>query len=321
MATNTINQIIRFFIRFVLILFILLICDRGIGTILKIFYFHQEFGERFETTYVIDSTLADILIFGSSRANHSYVPEVFEKRLPYTCYNAGRAGCFILYNYAIFKTITLRYNPKLIIFDITPSDLGYSPVAYERLSLLLPYYQQHPEIRPIISLRGPLEKIKKISAIYPFNSFILQIAVGNLDLKGRPVNSKGYIPHFGIMENTEIDTLKFSSYNLDENLIIALKDIISTCQQKNIDLVFVDSPIWRIVQDNFYKTILSELCYKNGILYLDMSNDPTFINNPKYFLDVRHLNDEGAKIFSNMVIDKIYTTNKISSGFYHLFTE
>ena len=105
MANSSFKQIIRFFLKFLLIVALILICDQGIGTILKFFYFRQESGDGYRTTYAIDSTIADILIFGSSRANHSYVPEIFEDKLHYTFYNTGRDGNFILYNYAIFKAI------------------------------------------------------------------------------------------------------------------------------------------------------------------------------------------------------------------------
>jgi hypothetical protein len=45
------------------------------------------------------------------------------------------------------------------------------------------------------------------------------------------------------------------------------------------------------------------------VQFLDFSNDSTFINNPKLFADVGHLNDGGARIFSNELIDKINSLN------------
>ena len=105
MERSSLNQIGRFFLKLMWVLSLIFLFDRGIGMILKHFYFRQGFGERSRTTYVIDSTSAEIIILGSSRANHSYVPEIFESRLSYSCYNAGRDGNFILYNYAIFNAI------------------------------------------------------------------------------------------------------------------------------------------------------------------------------------------------------------------------
>ena len=183
MASSTIKQIIKFTSILLLFLFVTLLCDRGIGAIMKLLYFRQESGDGYLLTYTIDSTTADIIVLGSSRAKHSYVPEIFESNLNLTCFNAGRDGTeHVLISYAQFKAVTARYNPTIVIFDIRPEDLGYRAKEYDLLSPLLPYYYIHSEIKEIIDVRGPFEKIKHISAIYPYNSLIFQVIMGNLDL-------------------------------------------------------------------------------------------------------------------------------------------
>jgi hypothetical protein len=304
------KEIFRLFSKLIIIALIVIVCDRGIGKVLNLYYFRLEKGLYGQITYCIDSTTADILILGSSRANHSYVPDVIEEKSGQTCYNAGRDGNYILYNYAVFKAITKRYNPKMIILDISPDELGYSVTEYDRLSLLLPYYQTHPEIREILNLRGPLEKIKRISHIYYYNSLILQIARGNLGNHSvKEADMKGYLPLFKKMKYGTIDTLTHRINSIDENKIRALEDIISTCKQKNINLVFVYSPIWSIIQNSSANQRINDMCSENGIRYLNLSNLPWFIDKPEYFADLSHLNDEGARIFSAMLVNKIWQTN------------
>jgi hypothetical protein len=306
MGLSSSNKMARFFIRLISILSLIIIFDQGIGLILKHYYFRQNRGDESEMTYIVDSTTADILILGSSRARHHYVPDIFEGRLHNTCYNAGKDGSYVLYSCAIFNAIVKRYNPKLVIFDIRPYELGNITSEYERLSVLLPYYQKYPEIRNVIDLRGPFEKIKHISAIYPYNSLILQIARGNLRSRRTNVpDLHGYIPGYKTMKQEKISTWNLSNISIDNNKIQALKEIISTCKQKKISLLFVYSPMWRIVQNSFCDNIISGLCSEQGVGYLNMSNDSTFINRPDYFEDVSHLNNEGARAFSNILIDKI----------------
>lgn len=310
MERSSLNQMVRFSLKLIFILLLIIIIDQGIGMILRHLYFRQKSGEESQITYVIDSTFADVLIFGSSRANHHYVPDIFESRLNKTCFNAGKDGSYFLYGCAIFKAIARRYNPKLIIFDIRPYELGNITSEYERLSILLPYYRKYPEIRSIINLRGPFEKLKHISSIYPYNSLVFQIVRGTLNLrKTSAPNLKGYIPLFRTMKANNIDSWNLSNITIDENKINALKDIIATCKQKKIELVFVYSPMWRIIQNSFCDSLISRICSEQGISYINMSNDSTFINRPDYFEDVSHLNNEGARVFSNMLIDKIYQTN------------
>ena len=300
------NPIIHFLLKILLLASLILIIDHGVGSVLKFFYFRQESGPSYRTTYSIDSTLADIIVIGSSRANHGYVSEIFENRFSCTFYNTGKDGNYVLYNYAVFKAITMRYNPKMIIFDIRPEDIIYNAFEYDRLSTLLPYYQSHPEIADIMKYRGPFEKIKLISAIYPYNSMIFKIAMGNLEynIKREPEDN-GYVPLFITMKYKGIETLKSNIRPIDENKTDALEDIIYTCKRKNIDLVFVFSPIWIKIPYSPDENIISNLCLKNDIKYLNLSNDSIFINNPGYFVDPNHLNDEGARVFSSLLIEKI----------------
>ena len=194
----------------------------------------------------------------------------------------------------------------MIIIDISPDDLTYRASDYERLSSLLPYYKSHPEIRSIADLRGPFEKIKNFSATYPYNSLILMIAMSNLETNRlRKPDNKGYVPLFKTMNREKRDTLNINYGTIDENKLTALKDIISICKKKNIDLVFVHSPIWNINQINFNKDRLSDLCTSEGIRYLDLSNSPSFINKDDCFADVNHLNDKGARLFSTMIAEII----------------
>ena len=76
------------FSRIVIALAVLFLCDRGIGYLMKYLYFNQQSGDGYLITYAIDSTQADVLILGSSRAKHSYDPEIFEDSAALSCFNA-----------------------------------------------------------------------------------------------------------------------------------------------------------------------------------------------------------------------------------------
>jgi hypothetical protein len=299
-------------IKILIVLVLVFTCDRIIGIVLRTYYFHQKSGDSYRTTYAIDSTLADVLILGSSRAAHSYIPSIFEDRLHKTCYNTGKDGSFLLYNYAVFKAVTKRYKPKLIIIDFQPEEIDYNIPDYDRLSSLLPYFHTHPEIQSIIELRGPFEKIKRFSSIYPYNSKILQIFMGNVKSDSKSEKEmKGYLPLFRTIKDKEIRTYQIDSSLIDQNKILAIKDIISTCKEKDIKLVFVYSPILSTDIDEyiFRSTFISKLCQESGVVYLDLSNNDIFMKNAGYFADRLHLNNEGAIVFTNMLIDKIYGGN------------
>ncbi|MGH2649255.1 MAG: hypothetical protein ACRDE8_16865, partial [Ginsengibacter sp.] len=69
--------IIKLFVLFITIIFL----DFAIGSLLSSFYFKQKSGFLYRTTYAIEKTNEDVIIFGSSTATHDYYPGVFKERL------------------------------------------------------------------------------------------------------------------------------------------------------------------------------------------------------------------------------------------------
>lgn len=79
-----------------------------------------------------------------------------------------------------YRSILKRYTPKVIIFNYN-NVTNYISSEYDRLSTLLPFYRSHQEIRDLVLLKGNNEKFKTISIVYPFNSIITTIMVGNME--------------------------------------------------------------------------------------------------------------------------------------------
>lgn len=284
----------------VIVIAVLFIVDRGVGFLMRHFYFRQQSGDGFLVTYALDSTKADILVLGSSRAKHTYDPKVFEICCNLDCFNAGRDGTeHILFSYCQFKAITARYKPSIVIFDIRPEDLQYNSRDYDLLSPLLPYFKSHPEIKDLILSRGPFERIKHISATYPFNSLIFQVIMGNTEMNmGRKPHYKGYIPFYEAKVHGKIDTLLIPDIDIDTNKINLIREVIQTCKQNEIRLMFVYSPTWHIVPESTCDGIISKLCEDGQAEYLNMSNLHEFLENPEYFYDRTHLNEKGSEVFT-----------------------
>ena len=306
-----------------LLLAVLVIADQITGHIMHYLYFNMIAGENYRATYTIDSTKADILVFGSSRANHHYVPDIFEKKFNMTFYNAGRDGCSLLYNYAIFKAVTKRYSPKIIIIDLLPNELKYNKNEYERLSNLLPYYDDHTEIRSIIDLISPFEKYKLYSAVYPYNSQLIRIVFRNLS-KTKDNASKGYLPLYNKMKDVitnnvvKKNVIKNSKETIDDNKLKALREIATYCNRNRIHLIFICSPIYKKVSLNSDWNIIEDIAKSENGQYLNFSSDSIFFNHPEYFQDNSHLNDNGAQLFSEIIsntIEKLIRCKNTPSGY------
>ncbi len=302
----------RFFLNIFWVTAIVLCTDFLIGSLLRYFYFKQQSGFQYRTTYSIEKTKAYLLIFGSSRANHHYHPDVFEKKMNLSFYNVGRDGGSIFYDYAVLQAILVRYCPKIVILDFERKEFEKNQENYDRISFLLPYYDTHPEIHSIIKLKGPYEQIKLLSKIYPFNSSIFTIAIGNTKMGGQRYREiKGYVP----LTKEWVEALKSentpSTNQLDSNKIRLYETFIRDCIKSKVKLYIVCSPYFVKSPNKDYSIIKGrEIAGKYNIGFFDYSLDSLFSGNRSLYADVRHLSDDGAKKFSDLITDKILASEK-----------
>jgi len=300
------NSVMYFVLKLIAFIIIVVILDLSIGKIFKYYYFKQNSGFLYRTTYTMDQATADILIFGSSKANHQYHPEVFKNSLKMTYYNAGRDGSSIFYHYALLTSVLKRYSPKIIVLDVS-REFEKKQESYDRISMLLPYYADHPEIHPIIRLKSKYEEYKLFSKIYPYNSLLFSIIVGNSQFnKDRFQDIDGYVPLSRIW-NKPIETYeKKPEIELDSTKIAYYEKFIEECLDAKVKLYIVSSPDFfklnYIEQSNY---VAKTIAKKYNLDFFDYSGDTLFLNNSEYFADISHLNDEGARKFSNLIINDI----------------
>lgn len=313
-----------FLLKALCFLMIVFLLDFSIGTLLKRLYNNQKSGLLYRGTYSLDSTKADILIFGASRANHHYIPKIFENRLHLTCYNTGRDGETIFYNYAVLKTVLERYTPKIVILDFSRGEFQVGQNDYDRLSALFPYYQSHKDIRPIVELKGPFEKFKLISKIYPYNSLLFTILIGTTkfnETRDYIDDENGYVPLTDICNNNLFIDTTYKSYNLDSNKIKIFKDFVQDCVNADVKLYIIWSPVLiKYLHPDPSVLIASEFAEKNHVPIFSYLNDTLFFQSD-LFADLNHLNDRGAQIFTNEVIDSIIKTESIDKDYRRKLTK
>lgn len=286
--------------------------DRAIGTALRHYYFTQTSGFHARTTYALDGTTAGVLVFGSSRANHHYAPEPFERQFGARFYNTGRDGQNIFYQTALLSAILRRHTPQTIVLEF--DSLQDEPGDLDSLSSLLPYYATHEAVRPYVEMRGPYERFKLLSAIYPFNSQLLSIAVGNLTLnRARYAERSGYVPLSGVWRGGVAPSPSGGKARSPAK-IAAFVRFLDLAARSGARVAVVHSPALRGAVSTQDLALAKALCGVRKIPFLDFSGDPAW-RDPALYRDADHLNDRGAQRFSALVaaaLRRAYGAGQIS---------
>ncbi len=296
------------FIRDVVIGLVILFClDFVIGKTLRHFYFTEDSGIDYRTTYALNETEADVLIFGSSRAKNHYNPRIIEDSLNVTAYNTGRDGEFIFYQTAILRSVLKRYKPKMLILDFAGT-FRYEQEDYDRISVLLPYYETHPELKDIILLKSPFERYKLLSNIYPYNSMLTTMAAGNMEFNKRRnanIDYHGYIPNH-LIHQKKLDSIRTpSNYDIDENKMSLFQEFLTLSKQYEIPMVVICSPEYYLYNRDYSIETCKRICDEYGIPFVDFTKDSEFLKHHEFFEDQRHLNEVGADLFTKRVLGLI----------------
>ncbi|NJC24918.1 hypothetical protein [Neolewinella antarctica] len=289
-------------------LILVVIADIAIGKALEYFYFNNESGLLHRTTYSIEETEADVLVFGSSRANHHYDTKLIEEQTNLSAYNTGRDGNFIFYQTAVLKSVLKRYTPKQIVLDFTGT-FAFNQSDYDRLSSLLPYYRGHEEMRDVILLKSKFERFKLWSDIYPYNSLLTTIAVGNLEFNKRRENNvgayNGYVPMHGTMQGS-IETVKTDTmYDIDDNKARVFEEFLLLTKEHKVPLLVVYSPVNYTYASDYSIELCGRICAKHQIPFIDFSRSDDFVSKGDLFHDESHLNAAGAELFTEKIIQLI----------------
>jgi hypothetical protein len=302
------NQVWKFATRLTIFLILIYVADYAIGSQLEKFYFLQKQGTEYHTTYAMDSVKAELLIFGSSRACHHYDPGVLSPALNESFYNVGRDWQSIFYDYSLLSAISKRYFPKTIILDITIDELQKDQGSYDRMSSLLPYVNRYETIRELVQARGPFEKVKLLSRIYPYNSLIIPILAGNISRKTQQnVDVLGFLP---LEENKQCLLLEYlpqpDELLLDELKLTCLEKFIQLAKSNNCALTLITSPYLTDKPPQAKSlSLIDSLCKKMGIHYMNFSYCNGLSDNKSLFKDQGHLNATGARLFSQIVADSL----------------
>jgi len=307
------KTLIAFCCKVILLLLILLGVDRFVGIT---FVSMKDCGLKknpenrwLKTAYAVEKVNTDIIIIGSSKASHHYIPNMISEELGMSTYNCGQDGCFFLYQNCIINMILDRYSPKMILWDIQPSSFTGQEKnkEYQNIRYLSPYYRGNIWVKNFIDSESMKMPFLMSSCMFAYNSkflnymFPLVINSSVTDNGYIPLGTEGYSsPQLYIEKDN-------SSNHKPDELLKLLSETIGRCKSKGVDLHLYISPEFS-VKCEATKEVESEIekiALLEDVPFANYHSLPEFMNDSSLFKDAGHLNDKGAKVYTSIVLQDL----------------
>ena len=302
-----ISDMRKFLINIAIFFAIVAIVDMTIGVGFHYLQANVAKGRIKAEYYACKESDEDVLILGSSRAAHHYVPQILSDSLGMNCFNAGQDGNGIILHYGRWKMISDRYTPKLIIYDITANfDIALNDnMTY--VDRLKPFCNDN-QVKKYIADIFPLEKYKLCSKMYRYNYKFLEVLS---DCAANNVADDGYAPLEGLIRKEIVDKESFEhkDISIDSVKLKYLEQLVKEAKENDTKILFILSPSYRgIERDQVAIKTINDIAKRYSVIFFDYSDD-SICQDASLFYDSSHLNDKGARIFTNKLIAQIKQSN------------
>jgi hypothetical protein len=276
------------------ILVVLVVLDLAYTTV----YLNSSTRGKVEKVFNSKAENYDVVILGSSRANNHFVPQLFEKKGLKT-FNYGMSGAHLFEASLLLKLMAERnYKIKNVILE---ADLGLcNEKESEAIAAkFLPYIHHSETIKNHFSGQ---ENFKELYYI-PFYRYIdFDALIGFREMYNTATGTTTNILH-----NLGYHPLKSNKRGNMKNDIRALKpirnkyyeEIKQICMQNNYNLISVMTPMCTNVKGLDYFE-------KANKIYPEIHNLENMVQGDQYFSSCGHMNDAGARIFTEVVIEKFF---------------
>ena len=293
------NRFLKYTILFLVILFLAsLLLDVLYTAIIS----HSAQRNKIENVIHTTNKKYDVIIMGTSRANNHFVTELFEKE-GLKAFNYGISGAHLFETSLLLKLMVAnKYEIKNLVLE---ADLSICNEKRDEgtTARFMPYIHCNEIIKKHYENEADFYQIYYLP-FFRYIKFDNKIGFREVyDVTAKKttntLHNKGYYPLIshkkGNMKN-DISSLKPIRNKYYE-------EIKQICKQNNIKLTVVMTPMCENTKGLEYFNKVQQL-------YPEIHNFENVVTDDKYFASCGHLNDEGARIYTNRIIKEFFEVKK-----------
>ncbi len=248
---------------------------------------------------------SDLLILGSSRAWVQVDPKIITKENGIKTYNLGMDGHkFDLTYLRYLEYIKYNKKPKYILMMVDVNFFSRHSKFYN-YEQFLPYMMFNLNYFNFFNSYNFFKKIDYVIPLIRYSGKInvIKNAISNITFKKnkkyRNLGFKGQLLTWHDLDSS-VHSLKIE---LDHNKLIMFNSFVIQCRKTKTNLILVYPPEHiegqKLIQNrNEITAVLKMKAKLNKLVYLDYSQDSTFLRNKKMFYNAFHLNNRGAYLFT-----------------------
>lgn len=292
----------RLSISFLFIASMLFLVDRIGGKIMWWVNQHTNDLSGPKIKYLADNINEDVVLMGTSRCNHHYVPSIISDSIGMTVYNGGIDASECIYaHYYLLNLMLTHHVPKLICLDMMREDYACKDDAFVSTSFFAPYIGRNNRADSIFRHAGSYWPYR-LCHLYRYNAKAVS-NIGGLLVDRQQDNDNGYIPLSSPRSHPKIG-YSHTLNNIDTLKCLYIQKFIDICKSNDIRLVFVVSPQYSFSDKDLYDT-LKNIAGDNNIPFLDYHTSGLFLEHPEYYMDQYHLCDKGARFFTTIFAEDL----------------
>ncbi len=267
-------------------------------------------GDYLKFQYIMKESNEDILLLGSSVCMNSLIPSLFEEKFNMSCFNGGANAQNLSYIDTMVDSVLTHHVPKYVILALRPYELFQD--IKERYNMFRIYYKHgFTKMDQYLEHGTKMDYFLLQSSFYRLNTYGWRLLLYNfksyneLGNKGFVAKRKLDINPILIKKEESSDGVELPMPNPDK--MKSLKQITSQCKENDINVIIVIPPAYYELSSEYKQQskVLQEYCLENDIPYFDDFYNPFFIEHPELFFDNNHLKGDGAKIYTQQLLEKL----------------